>query len=167
MQKIWCGITGLFLLAGCVGFSHEGREVQPGDRLPAFVVEMEDGTSLAAAELQGLPSLILFFHTSCADCRQTIPVVQQAYELFGDDVRFVAISRAQTAEEVSAWWKQNGIGIPFSAQADRKVYELFASSRIPRIYISDREGIVQACFDDNPCPDYERLSGALTKVIAP
>ena len=88
-------------------------------------------------------------------------------EQFGDAVRFVAISRAQTAEEVSAWWKQNGIGIPFSAQADRKVYELFASSRIPRIYISDREGIVQACFDDNPCPDYERLSGALTKVIAP
>ena len=166
MQRFLCGITALLLLAGCRGSNPEGLEVKPGDPLPIFVLEMEDGSVLTSSSLKGSPSLLVFFHTSCSDCQRTLPVVQQAYEHFGETVRFVAVSRAQSKEEVSSWWHNNGITIPYSAQQDSKVYELFALSRIPRIYVSGSDGIVQACFHDNPCPDYETLSAALAKVTA-
>ena len=166
MQRFLCGISALLLLAGCRGSAPEGPDVQPGDPLPSFLLEMADGSSLTNAELKGMPSLILFFHTSCSDCQRTIPVVQQAYEQFGETLRFVAVSRGQSKDEVSSWWHHNGITIPYSAQKDRKVYELFALSRIPRIYVSGSDGIVQACFHDNPCPDYETLSAALARVTA-
>ena len=167
MQRFLCGITALLLLAGCRGSAPEGLDIQPGDPLPSFLLEMADGSSLTNTDLKGMPSLILFFHTSCSDCQRTIPVVQQAYEQFGQTVRFVAVSRAQSKDEVSSWWLLNGITIPYSAQKDRKVYELFALSRIPRIYISDSYGVVQVCFTDNPCPDYGTLSASLGKLIHP
>ena len=166
MRRLCFGITGLLLLAGCSISDPEVQNIREGDRLPDFVVEMQDGTSLSGSELREVPSLILFFNTTCPDCRKTIPVVQKAYENFGKTVRFVAISRAQQSDEVKSWWSSNGISIPYSAQPDRKVYELFASSRIPRIYISGSDGIVEACFADNPCPDYDLLAGALEKVTS-
>ena len=112
----------------------------------------------------GKPSLILFFHTSCPDCARTIPVVQKAYERFAGQIRFVAISRAQNADEIKSWWKEFGITIPFSPQKDQQVYQLFASSRIPRVYICNSKGIVVSSYDDNPCPTYENLEQDLDKL---
>ena len=54
----------------------------------------------------------------------------------------VAISREEGAESVAAYWKEHALEIPWSAQTDRSVYSLFASSVIPRIYFCTAEGIV-------------------------
>lgn len=163
MRRFWYGICAL-LLAGCIADEPNGTDVQVGDRIPAFKLEMNDGSSLTSEDLIGNPSLIILFHTSCADCRLTLPQVQLVYEKFGSQVRFVAISRAESAAEIRSWWKENGITLPFSAQEDRQVYELFASSRIPRIYIANSKGVVEYCYDDNPCPDYETLATALNDI---
>lgn len=156
MPRFWCGIL-CFLLTSCLHQEQQNSEIRPGDPLPAFAVTMDDGTLLHSSRLLGAPSLILFFHTGCSDCRRTIPLVQQAYERFGDKVRFVAVSRAQSAGEIRSWWEEHAISLPFSAQTDQSVYQLFATSRIPRIYISDAGGIVVRCYDDNPCPGLENL----------
>ena len=161
MRRFLSGMTLAALAAACVYHQPDGQGIETGDRLPAFVVTMDDGSSLSSGDLLGAPSLLVFFHTTCPDCRRTLPVVQQAYEKYGGNARFVAISRAQGAAEIKSWWQQNGITLPFSAQEDRKVYELFASSRIPRIYICDSRGVVVRCFDDNPCPAFEDLDLAL------
>lgn len=159
-MKKWYVIL-LLLLAGCVREEPNGGVIQPGDRIPAFHLQMDDGSSLSSENLVGSPCLITFFHTSCSDCRNTLPLVQKAYEQYAQRVRFVAISREQAAPEVRSWWKEHGITLPFSAQEDRAVYELFASSRIPRIYICDSRGVVIQCFDDNPCPAFADLEQAL------
>ncbi|MBR1699494.1 MAG: TlpA family protein disulfide reductase [Bacteroidales bacterium] len=161
MRRFLSGMTLAALAAACVYHQPDGQGIETGDRLPAFVVTMDDGSSLSSENLVGSPCLIVFFHTSCSDCRNTLPLVQKAYEQYAQRVRFVAISREQAASEVRSWWKEHGITLPFSAQEDRAVYELFASSRIPRIYICDGRGVVVRCFDDNPCPAFEDLDLAL------
>lgn len=149
------------LLTGCIfDADGPGADVRPGDPVPEFVVQLEDGSVLRSEDLAAGPALLLFFHTSCPDCRRTLPIVQQAYEDY-PGVRFVAVSRAEPAAEVRAWWDANGITIPFSAQPDRSVYSLFASSGIPRIYLIETGGTVAARFDDDPCPGYADLAAAL------
>ena len=91
-------------------------------------------------------------------------MVQKAYERYAGQIRFVAISRAQNADEIKSWWKEFGITIPFSPQKDQQVYQLFASSRIPRVYICNSKGIVVSSYDDNPCPTYENLEQDLDKL---
>ena len=156
--------TCALLLSGCIKDAPgQGGNVQPGDRLPAFSVRMDDGSILRSQDLAAGPALLVFFHTTCPDCQRTLPVVQQAFENY-PGVRFAAISRAESAEDIRAWWTEHGISLPFSAQEDRSVYALFASERIPRIYITETGGTVAACFDDNPCPDYADLARVLDTV---
>lgn len=63
-----------------------------------------------------------------------------------------SILAAQTAERIT---------LPYSAQTDRTVYSLFASSIIPRIYIVSPSLVITHSFTDNPLASYEALMGAI------
>ena len=165
MRRFLFGIMLLALAAGCVYQQPEGKNIGVGDKIPAFDIVMEDGSSLSSEHLLGAPALLIFFHTTCPDCQRTLPVVQQAYERFGKEVRFVAISRGEGQADVRQWWNANGITLPFSAQQDSRVYELFATSRIPRVYVVDGKGIVRAAYDGNPCPEYAQLEKGLRALL--
>ena len=53
--------------------------------------------------------------------------------------------------------------MPYSAQEDRSVYEKFAKTRIPRIYIS-KDGIIRHIFTDDPVPSYDDLKSPLDEL---
>lgn len=164
MRKTILALLCVCFLSGCVFDSERsGGDVQPGDRLPEFSVRMDDGSVLRSEDLAAGPSLLIFFHTGCPDCRRTLPLVQQAYENY-PDIRFAAVSREEAEAEVRAWWTENGLTLPFAAQEGRGVYALFAASGIPRIYLSGTGGTVTACFDDDPCPEYADLVRELERL---
>lgn len=139
-------------------------EVQVGDGLPWFSIELEDGTLINRDSLKGRVSLILFFNTACGDCRNELPIVQHLYESYGGDICFVCISREQTETSVREYWDQQALTLPFSAQPDRSIYNLFATNAIPRIYIADSLCVVRASFTDNPLATKEDLLVALKQA---
>lgn len=138
----------LFLLCGlCPFLSCITEEDTPterigvGDHLPAFTVVMSNG-EVYDSEAEGR-SLIVFFHTSCADCRRELPRLNEQYQAGEyDGFRVVCISREEEARSIETFWQANALTLPYSAQPDRRIYSLFASSGIPRIYETDAHGIV-------------------------
>ena len=48
--------------------------------------------------------------------------------------------------------------MPYSPQPDRRVYSLFAPRVIPRIYISDAQGIIRHMYVDIGMPTAEILA---------
>ena len=162
--------TSLFfiiaLLCGCIRDGAVGSNVKVGDKLPEFEVVMNDGTLVTDASLMGNVSLVVFFHTSCPDCQQALPRVQEIYdEYMQEGVCFTLIGRECGKDEIEAYWSENGLNMPYSAQDDRNVYNLFASSRIPRIYISDENGTVRYIFTDDPVATLEDLKSSLDVLI--
>ncbi len=156
------------LLVGCHVVDDENGvdPVQVGDPVPAFSVTLEDGSTFHSREPSGRVSVIVFFHTSCPDCQQLLPEIQRLYvDSSSADVRFACIARAQRAQDIEAFWLQKQLSLPWSAQEDRAVYSLFAASRIPRVYIVDKAGLVCFIFDDSPLPSREMLSSALRSVL--
>lgn len=151
----------LLFVSSCTDRPEPAELVRVGDLLPAFTVQLSDGTLLDSSDLR--PGLIVFFHTGCPDCRQVLPAVQQVYDIYKEDIRFVAISRAQP--DAADYWQQNGLSIPLSAQPDRSLYDRFARSGIPRIYVVDASGRIAALFDDNPVPTTENLFEIIKKCI--
>ena len=170
LRRIITGCLATVLLAGCwIDDPVEQGEdpMKVGDAVPSFCVTLQDGSVFHSESIKGQPAVIVFFHTTCPDCRQTLPVVQQMYEQYSPlGVRFVCISRAQAASEIETFWLQKRLTLPWSAQEDRRVYSLFAASRIPRVYVVDRSGRVRSIFHDNPVPSREELSAALDTVLA-
>lgn len=133
----------LLLFPACFGDENYEMEeyVKIGHRLPSFSVDLSDGTRYDAATPQ--PSIIVFFNTSCIDCQKELPILDAQYKsgAFADR-RIVCISRAETDETIRAFWSANGLSLPYSAQPDRSIFSLFASAGIPRIYVTDAQGVV-------------------------
>ncbi len=168
MKKFYLLLSTVFItmISACIN-EDVGVDLRVGERLPDFEVEMNDGRTVNNKDLIGSVSVIMFFHTTCPDCQQALPLMQRIYdEYLQEGIKFALISREQNEMEISTYWNDNGLKMPFSAQMDREVYEKFATSRIPRIYINDENGIIRHIYTDNPVPSYEDLQYALDSVIS-
>lgn len=154
------------VISGCIKEKNTGADIKTGDALPKFEVIMNDGSVITDTSLKGNISVLMFFHTSCPDCRLALPRVQEIYDEYSlKGVKTVLISREEAADDINAYWTSNGLNMPYSAQNNRDVYELFASSRIPRVYISDENGIVRYIYTDDPVPSYDDLKSSLESLI--
>ena len=140
-------------LVGCssvVDDNEVTERVHVGDHVPLFTVETVTPTkegpvtgTFSTSQLTG-ETVIVFFNTWCPDCQRELPLLNEYYLEHRNDKGFqmVAIGREESYETVSAFWQQMGLQIPYSAQADRHVYDLFASNIVPRIYFVSPQGIV-------------------------
>lgn len=166
MKRTISYLIAVLSLFSCIKEKPKGADLDAGDMIPDFTVAVSDGTSLTGAQLRDGVSCIVFFTTICPDCRETLPHVQKLYDEYADKgVRFAIISREDPDESVSTYWMEQGFTMPYSAQSDRTVYELFARTRVPRVYIC-RHGEIKQIFTDQPSnPSYEALKAALEGAL--
>lgn len=155
--KYWNIMLACLMLWGC-GSIHEEDDVVErivvGSRVPIFSVNVVDyeglTTSFSTNRLYG-ETVIVFFSTQCKDCQRELPELNDYYLKHKDDNGFqmVAISRAEGEQSVADFWSANNLQIPYSAQEDRKIYDLFASSVIPRVYFVSSSGIITKVLIEN------------------
>lgn len=111
--------------------------VNTGDQVPSFTVEDATGNLFNSNQLLGKQSLLVFFGTYCPDCKLVLPVIEEVWENMKNDSKFqlVAISRRETADTVSEYWKENQHTMPFYLDPKGEAFALFANNTIPRIYV--------------------------------
>jgi len=166
MRRVSAVIAVLTILSGCIKERQAGADLKVGDRLPDFEVMMNDGTVVTDEQLKESVSIIMFFHTSCPDCQQTLPHMQKVYDDYvSEGVRIALISRDESRQSIESFWQEKSLKMPYSAQNDRKVYEKFARERIPRVYVNEKGGTIRYIFTDNPNPSYEDISSAIEQII--
>lgn len=141
----------------------DGPVVNVGDQLPNFSVSLFDGTIVSNNTLRGKTGMIVFFNTECSDCQKELPVVEQLWQQYKDnpEIQIVAIAREESAEEIETYWNEHNLTIPFSPQDNRDVFHLFAASGIPRIFVSNPEGIITSTFSDVLLPTLTQLDEAI------
>ncbi|MDR2914368.1 MAG: TlpA family protein disulfide reductase [Tannerella sp.] len=167
---IW-GMLLFFLLctAGCSKDDDDPKEaeIQVGDVLPNFSVDLKSGETITNQSLKGKISVIYFFSTTCKDCINQFPIMDRIYNEYKENPYFtlVGISREEGASMVDKFFEDNDYTLPYSAQETRDVYNLFASKIVPRIYISDSDGIVKNIFIDKPLASYEELIEILDSLL--
>lgn len=166
MKRIFAVMAVLTVLSGCIKEKQTGADLKVGDSLPDFEVMMNDGTVVTDEQLKESVSIIMFFHTSCPDCQQTLPQMQKVYDDYASEgVRITLISREESGQSIELFWQEKSLKMPYSAQNDRKVYEKFARERIPRVYVNEKGGTIRYIFTDNPNPSYEDISSAIEQII--
>ena len=92
--------------------------------------------------------------------------MQRIYDEYASEsLQIVLVSREEGKESIYTYWIENGLEMPYSAQYDKKVYRKFAGTRVPRIYVNEKGGIIRHVFTDDPVPSYDDLKESLEDVI--
>lgn len=124
------------LFAGCINDDEPQEYVKEGDLVPEISIKLSDGTDYNSRETDGKATVLIFFNTTCPDCRRELPILQTQYEQSDPEkTRFVCISREEGKERVSAYWDETHLTMPWYADETRELFSMFAESGIPRIYV--------------------------------
>ena len=142
-------IALIICLAGCIGEKEEPEwYLHSGDALPQFEVTTIEGRTVCSADSYNAPMVIVFFNTTCPDCQKELPIIQERYE---ENLKFpeseqsiyICISREEGAADVERYWTENNLTLPVSPQTDRRIYSMFASIGIPRIFYAKDGKIIR------------------------
>lgn len=149
MSRVFVFMAVALLLGGLAGCIYEGNEPEyslaVGEPLPDVRVELLDGAvfdvrALYDTKIENL--LIVFFNTDCPDCQRDLPQIQSLYddiqqdEMLSRNTCLVCIAREEAAPQVRDYWTAHRFTMPVSSQSDRRVYNMFASAGIPRVYLA-------------------------------
>lgn len=119
------------------------KRVAVGAIAPDFEYSTPDGKLLGPASFRGKILLIDFWASWCGPCRQEIPNLKKAYEMYKDrGVEFLSVS---VDGDQKAWTKameQEGMSWPqiLATKSGKEVMRQYQFSGIPFIILLDREG---------------------------
>jgi peroxiredoxin len=144
-MRIFFMITAL-LLCGTLSAQNEQPKAETiakvGEMVPDFTVTMFDGKQINIASLRGKVVLIGFWATWCPPCNMEMSRVQKdIFDKFaGKDFMFLPISRGETRDVVAKWLEKKGYKFNVGLDPDKKIWDKFAVSGVPRSYLIDRSG---------------------------
>lgn len=151
MKRFTTLFAAFILLTSCIKDGSETpneviNHVDVGDAVPGFTVSDSEGNTFNSDAFTGKRSLLVLFETTCGDCRKVLPLIND--DVWGaikdnQDYRLVTISRGEEAAVVDAYWKDNNYTMPKYLDPGRAVFNKFANSTIPRIYIINEKGIIE------------------------
>ena len=123
--------------------SSDDFALKEGDPLPLFSISNHK-EAVSTGDLKNKFVLVIFFSTTCKDCRQAFPAISTLYNHYKDNpsIRLLLIARDETEEQVAAYFREQDYDMDYFADPQRKVYSLFADATIPRVFLADRTGTI-------------------------
>jgi peroxiredoxin len=117
--------------------------IHAGDIAPDFTVEMLDGGKVTLSELQGKPTLLIFWATWCPPCRLELSKLQEhIIDPYGDKINVLPISRGEERAKVEGYISKMGYTFAIGLDGDQSIYRKYATNYIPRCFVIDANGKV-------------------------
>ena len=123
------------LLLSCIKDEKEDviNYIEENDKLPEFTVKSATGEELHSENLSGNTTLLVFFVTTCGDCKRELPKIDSVWNELKDHptFRLVTISRGETVEVVNDFWKKQNFTMPFYLDPNKKSFPFLPIAPFP------------------------------------
>lgn len=154
-RLVGASIVALVLVAGArdlgIGLDKfdSYMKVTPGDPLPEFVAELDDGSAFSPETLTGEVSLLTFWATWCHACGLEMPTVGAIAEHYGStpEVRIYGINRdsgspIERRKKVEAYLDQRDLDFA-QVYDDGRLAQAFGVEQIPYMVLVDKRGQIR------------------------
>lgn len=116
-------------------------DLESGQTLPRFDIELLSGETLTTKQLAGKPAAYLFWATWCHVCRSELPAYQKLHARYqAAGFRVIALSLDESAAAASAFWADAGYTFPVAMRTDTLRYAFGSIKGTPTLYLVNREG---------------------------
>ena len=75
---------------------------QPGHVAPGFKAETFSGETFSYGENGGIPAVIYFWTSWCPYCKASSEAMEEAHQIFGEDVQFIGVNATASDQETDA-----------------------------------------------------------------
>jgi peroxiredoxin len=116
-----------------------------GNLAPAFAGTAITGESFALDQLKGKVVVLSLFATWCGPCNAELPHVEkELWQAFrGRGLVVLAIAREEGPDKLRPFAAKLGLTFPLLPDQERKIFNLFATNYIPRLYIIGADGRIK------------------------
>ncbi|MGE5318670.1 MAG: TlpA family protein disulfide reductase [Hyphomicrobiaceae bacterium] len=133
--------VGLFWVAGAAAAGFETRAASPAPELKARDLA---GVPKTLADYRGEVVLLNFWATWCPPCQREMPSLERLrVRMAGRPLRIVAISSAETQDEVKAYLSKIKLGFPVLLDSDGSNTRRWKVFALPTTFVLDGEGRVR------------------------
>ena len=116
-----------------------------GDVMYDFEVTTPSGEKIKLSEELAKKDMVLinFFYTTCGPCVNEFPFMEEAYQMYKDDVGIIAIDSypMDTSETVGVFQQTMGLSFPM-ADCPETWFGIFGTQGYPTSIIVDRYGVI-------------------------
>lgn len=124
---------------------HDAGQQAPEKVLaPDFTVVDADGREVKLSDFRGKPTVVNFWATWCGYCTQEMPIFEEVYQQYGDDINFLMIDIAdgtrETVEKASAYIADNGYTFPVYYDTQLDATMTYGAYSLPVTYFFDADG---------------------------
>ena len=124
-----------------------GKVYQVGDVMRDFTVSTVDGQELTLSQILKEKDAVMlnFWYTGCDPCKAEFPLLQAAYEAYGDRIEVITMNPTDlsrdTADQIKDFRDQYGLTMPM-ATCSGLWFNVLGSNAYPTTVIIDRYGVV-------------------------
>jgi len=124
--------------------TEEPKQTENLSFAPDFVVYDKDGEEVRLSDFVGKPVILNFWATWCGYCKMHMPVFEEAFQTYGEDIHFVMINltdgNRETVESASSYIEDTGYSFPVYYDTSYSAAMAYGATSIPVTYFIDADG---------------------------
>jgi DsbE subfamily thiol:disulfide oxidoreductase len=110
---------------------------------PDFNLNNLDGQGIRLSDLQGKVVIINFWATWCGPCRVEMPLLQERFEKYSDQLVVLAINSQDTVENATEFVQEFDLTFDILLDSKGEVHQKYFVRGFPTTFLVDSEGVLR------------------------
>ncbi|MCL2746256.1 MAG: TlpA family protein disulfide reductase [Coriobacteriia bacterium] len=130
---------------------------------PDFEFLSEQGHRQFLSDFEGTPVVLNFWASWCPPCRMEKPHFQQAFEQYGNDVKFIVLNVDEPIEVARAYMDEEGFTFPIYFDEASEGALAYGVTGVPETFFIDSDGIISSRFMG--AINFDTIEHALQEIL--